>query len=114
MICQTTRIISKTYFPSARKELNFRIGGDEYVKLVLGEINGDMASDCIGKIQKELNIINAEGYRPYPIYVAGGYQMYTSDTIISPDEIMKSADEQMYVNKKIVKEMTGFRPVRKK
>ena len=114
VICQTTRIISKTYFPSARKELNFRIGGDEYVKLVLGEINGDMASDCIGKIQKELNIINTEGYRPYPIYVAGGYQMYTSDTIISPDEIMKSADEQMYVNKKIVKEMTGFRPIRKK
>ena len=40
--------------------------------------------------------------------------MYTADTIMSPDEIMKSADEQMYVNKKIVKEMTGFRPVRKK
>lgn len=114
VICQTTRIISKTYFPTARKEMNFRIGGDEYVKLVLGDITGDMASECINKIQKELNRINAEGKRKYPIYVAGGYQMYTADTIMSPDEIMKSADEQMYVNKKIVKEMTGFRPVRKK
>lgn len=114
VICQTTGIISKTYFPTARKELNFRIGGDEYVKLVLGDITGDMANDCINKIQKELNKINAEGSREYPIYVAGGYQMYTADTIMSPDEIMKSADEQMYVNKKIVKEMTGFRPVRKK
>ena len=114
VICQTTRIISKPYFPTARKEMNFRIGGDEYVKLVLGDITGDMASECINKIQKELNRINAEGKRKYPIYVAGGYQMYTADTIMSPDEIMKSADEQMYVNKKIVKEMTGFRPVRKK
>ncbi|MBQ7863352.1 MAG: GGDEF domain-containing protein [Lachnospiraceae bacterium] len=114
VICQSTRIISKTYFPTARKELNFRIGGDEYVKLVLGDITGDMANDCINQIQKELNKINGDGSRPYPIYVAGGYQLYTSDTIVSPDDIMKSADEQMYVNKKIVKEITGFRPIRKK
>lgn len=114
VICQTTKIISKEYFPTARKEYNFRIGGDEYVKLVLGKITTEMASQCINQVQKELNQINSEGSRPYPIYVAGGYQLYTADTIMSPDEIMKSADEQMYVNKKIVKEVTGFRPIRKK
>lgn len=114
VICQTTRIISKKYFPTARMEIDFRIGGDEYVKLVLGKVSGEMAGECINKIQKELNEVNSEGNRPYPIYVAGGYQLYTSDTIVSPDDIMKSADEQMYVNKKIVKEITGFRPIRKK
>ena len=35
-------------------------------------------------------------------------------TILSPDDLMKSADEQMYVNKKILKESTGFNPIRKK
>lgn len=114
VICQTARIISKQYFPTARKEYNFRIGGDEYVKLVLGKINGEMAGKCIDSIHAELDKLNEEGGRAYPIYVAGGFQMYTADTIMSPDEIMKFADEQMYINKEIVKEKTGFRPKRKK
>lgn len=114
VICQTARIISKRYFPDARKEYNFRIGGDEYVKLVLGKVTGAMAGECIDRIHSELDTLNADGSREYPIYVAGGFQLYTADNIKSPDEIMKSADEQMYVNKEIVKEQTGFRPVRKK
>lgn len=114
VICQTSKVISKSYFPTARKELNFRIGGDEYVKLVLGKISEEMAKKCIDTIHEELDIINSTGNREYPIYVAGGFQLYTSDTILSPDDIMKSADAQMYVNKEIVKEKTGFRPVRKK
>lgn len=114
VICQSARIISKQYFPEARKEFNFRIGGDEYVKLVLGNITGEMAGKCIDRIHQELDKLNAEGKKEYPIYLAGGFQLYTSDTVLSPDEIMKSADEQMYVNKEIVKEKTGFRPIRKK
>lgn len=114
VICQTARIISKRYFPEARKEYNFRIGGDEYVKLVLGKINGEMAGQCIDKIHDALDKLNKTGGREYPIYVAGGFQLYTADTIMSPDEIMKHADEQMYVNKEILKETTGFRPQRKK
>lgn len=114
VICQTARIISKRYFPNARKEVNFRIGGDEYVKLVLGNVTGVMAGSCIDKIHEELDKLNSDDRREYPIYVAGGVQLYTADTILSPDEIMKSADEQMYINKEIVKEKTGFRPLRKK
>lgn len=114
VICQTACIMSKKYFPSARKELNFRIGGDEYVKLVLGKVTEQMAQQCISGIHAELHKLNNEGGREYPIYVAGGYQLYTADTITSPDDIMKSADQQMYVNKELLKEETGFRPKRKK
>ena len=114
VICQTARVMSKKYFSTARKELNFRIGGDEYVKLVLGNVTEEMARQCISNIHADLQKINDEGGREYPIYVAGGYQLYTADTITSPDEIMKSADEQMYVNKEILKNKTGFRPKRKK
>lgn len=114
VICQTARIISKPYFPEARRECNFRIGGDEYVKLVLGKITEDMAIRCIDGIHAELDKLNKEGGRPYPIYVAIGYHLYTSETITSPDEIMKSADLQMYDNKEILKQETGFRPQRKK
>ncbi len=112
VISQTARAISKTYFPSARKEVNFRIGGDEYVKLVVGHINSEMAENCISSISEELDKINAEGTREYKIYVAGGFQLYTSDTIMSPDDIMKAADTQMYINKEHVKETTGFCPKR--
>lgn len=114
VICQTAKVISKQFFPSARKELNFRIGGDEYVKLVLGNITGQMARKCIAEIHDALDKINQEGGREYPIYVAGGFQLYTLDTILSPDDIMKFADEQMYINKEILKNKTGFRPTRKK
>ena len=114
VICQSANIISKRYFPEARKEYNFRIGGDEYVKLVLGNISGEMAGKCIDQIHKELDKLNMECAREYPIYLAGGFQLYTSETILSPDDIMKYADEQMYINKEMVKEKTGFRPIRKK
>ena len=114
VICQTARIMSKNYFPEARKELNFRIGGDEYVKLVLGSVTETMAERCIQGIHEELNRLNASGGREYPIYVAGGYQIYNAGTIMSPDEIMKAADQQMYDNKELLKDQTGFRPVRKK
>ena len=114
VICQSANVISKRYFPEARKELNFRIGGDEYVKLVLGKVNSTMARQCIANIQAALEKINQEGGREYPIYVAGGFQLYKADTILSPDDIMKFADEQMYINKEILKNKTGFRPQRKK
>ena len=114
VICQSAKTISKQYFPNARKEYNFRIGGDEYVKLVVGNISGEMAGKCIDSIHEELDKINTQTKRDYPIYLAGGFQLYTADTILSPDDLMKSADEQMYVNKKILKESTGFNPIRKK
>ena len=114
VICQTARIMSQKYFEGARKELNFRIGGDEYVKLVLGKVTEQMASQCIDRIHAELEVLNQEGSRPYPIYVAGGYHLYTAETITSPDDIMKTADQQMYDNKELLKKETGFRPQRKK
>lgn len=114
VICQTARVISQRFFPEARKEVNFRIGGDEYVKLVLGKVNGQMARKCISEIHATLDKLNQEGKREYPIYVAGGFQLYTVDTVLSPDDIMKFADEQMYINKEILKNKTGFRPIRKK
>ena len=114
VICQTARIISQKYFPETRKELNFRIGGDEYVKLVLGKNTKSRMDQFVKDIYKKFDDLNEEKSRPYPIYVAVGYHLYTKDTITSPDEIMKSADEQMYVNKEILKKETGFRPQRKK
>ena len=114
VICQSAKVISERYFPDARKEINFRIGGDEYVKLVLGNVTGELAGRCIDSIHAKLDEINSEGSREYPIYLAGGFQLYTADTVMSPDDIMKYADEQMYINKEIIKEKTGFRPVRKK
>ena len=72
-----------------------------------------MVRKCIAQIQEELEKINREGGRKYPIYVAGGFQLYTVDTILSADDIMKFADEQMYINKEILKNKTGFRPTRK-
>ena len=113
VICVSTQVMSRRYFPNARLEHNFRVGGDEYVKVVVGEIEEDDAQGCMNKIQETLDEINA-GFRRYPIYLAGGYMMYNYKNIPSPDKIMTLADEKMYENKERMKDATGFRPERKK
>ena len=113
VICVSTQVMSKRYFPNARLEHNFRVGGDEYVKVVVGEIEEEDAKDCMDKIQETLDEINA-GFRRYPIYLAGGYMLYTKKNITSPDKMMTLVDQKMYEHKERIKESTGFRPERKK
>lgn len=113
VICVSTQVMSRRYFPNAREELNFRVGGDEYVKVVVGEIEEEDAQACMDKIQETLEEINA-GFRRYPIYLAGGYMLYNQRNITSPDKMMTLVDQKMYEHKERMKEETGFRPERKK
>ncbi|MBE5950249.1 MAG: GGDEF domain-containing protein [Lachnospiraceae bacterium] len=98
----SAEIVSRRYFPGAREEKNFRIGGDEYVKLVVGEVTEDDASLCIRKIQELLKIKAAE--KGFPVQLAGGYELCTKNNMPTTDMLLSKVDKQMYTNKQFLKE----------
>ncbi len=112
VICKSAEIISKTYFPLARVEKNFRIGGDEYVKLAAGELNETMVKVCVSNMRDQLEEFNQRKEKEYPLHLAIGYSLYSLEEIISPDQIMKEVDARMYENKQLLKKTTGFDPKR--
>ncbi len=112
VICKSAEIISKSYFPQARMEKNFRIGGDEYVKLVVGELDETTVEACVEDIRGQLDEFNGEKGKEYPLHLAIGYSLYSPEKIVSPDQIMKEVDVRMYENKQRLKEATGFDPKR--
>lgn len=108
----SAEILSKSYFDSER-ELNFRIGGDEYVKLVAGKLSRQQAEACIASIRRQVERINASQECAYPLYLAIGFRIYKKSEIESVDQIMKEADALMYHDKQRLKRVSGFDPVRK-
>lgn len=113
VICFSTKILAQRYFGEGITELNFRIGGDEYVKLAYGRITDEMVQECVESIRRQLKEANEEKSRPYPIYLALGYRLYSKSEIESKDQIMKEADARMYENKLALKKVSGFHPERK-
>ncbi len=97
----SAEIVSKRYFSGAREEKNFRIGGDEYVKLVIGEVGENEAEECIAIIQKRLLVKAAE--KGYPIQLAGGYKLHTKENMPTTDTLLSEVDKRMYQNKQFLK-----------
>lgn len=102
VIRTSAEIISQRYFPAAREEKNFRIGGDEYVKLVVGEVTEEDAKRCILMIQDELQQKADE--KGFPVQLAGGYELCTKNHMPTTDILLSKVDKQMYSNKQFLKE----------
>lgn len=95
-------IVSKRYFPGAREEKNFRIGGDEYVKLVIGEVGESDAQICIDIIQRKL--LEKANEKGFPIQLAGGFKLCTKKNMPTTDALLSEVDRRMYQNKQFLKE----------
>lgn len=113
VICLSARILSKKYFSESVREMNFRIGGDEYVKLAAGRFTDGEAGECAEGIRRQVEAENARRQGCAPFYLAIGFCVYGKDAIVSPDHMMTEVDARMYRNKQELKEASGFNPVRK-
>ena len=51
-ICTAGKAISYSTCPKALKERNFRMGGDEYLKIIVGDISGEDVEECIKEVNK--------------------------------------------------------------
>lgn len=113
VICLSAAILSKKYFGEDVREMNFRIGGDEYVKLAIGRFTGESVEACVAGIRAQAESINSSHERKYPLYLAIGYRVYEKTEISSLDQVMTEVDALMYRDKQQIKKTSGFDPIRK-
>jgi len=92
-------ILKKTAVPCAVLEKNFRIGGDEFVKIAIG----DFSEKCVAKFKETLYEAAAEHTRnsdkPYVIQMSLGYCMGKVDTTEELESFLSKADAAMYDEK---------------
>ncbi len=110
----------KTIYTSARalslkfegedvyEERNFRIGGDEFVKIVIGKISKEEIEGHIKKVRNYLDDFNASSGLPYPVYLSMGYESRIPTSADTVDGILSVADQYLFRNKKLLKKETGF------
>ncbi|MDE7325033.1 MAG: GGDEF domain-containing protein, partial [Lachnospiraceae bacterium] len=113
VICLSTRILLRTSIKGALREYNFRVGGDEYVKLAVGHFCTEGIGECVSSIRAQTQKINDSKERDYPLHLAIGYQVYKKEEISSIDQVMTEVDALMYQDKQRIKKTSGFNPLRK-
>ncbi|MDE7298680.1 MAG: substrate-binding domain-containing protein [Lachnospiraceae bacterium] len=108
----SAHILAKKYFDASVRELNFRIGGDEYVKLAVGRFTDEEAEQCVSGIRRRVEAENARRRNSALIDLAIGYCVYERGTMGSLDQMMTEVDARMYRNKQEMKAAFGFAPTR--
>ena len=79
-----------------------RLGGDEFLIIFEG-LNESKSEETWGRIIKEYNEINDTEKRKYIISVSHGIEVFNCDSNQFIDEIVNSADEKMYNEKREIK-----------
>ena len=79
-----------------------RIGGDEFVVFQMGSTE-DTSEKLTERLQKNLDIHNAETGRKYKLSISAGIVRCDSDCTYSLDELLTQADKLMY-ERKMLKE----------
>lgn len=104
--------MSTTSVNGAIREANFRIGGDEYIKIAYGHFDSESVNECLKKIRDFLSYYNKTAGKPFPVYISLGVCMRENCDITSIDEMLSVADKNMFADKKRVRKETGFDPKR--
>ena len=84
------------------------MGGDEYLKIIVGDISSEDVEECIKEVNKYLAKRNNRSDVKYPVIVSMGYAIDDADKIESLNEFIITADERMIKNKIEVKKKTGI------
>lgn len=84
----------------------YRIGGDEYTVVSDKEFPEPELERLCGEFQDRIRLRNTSphGDRPYPLYIASGYDIIGAGTESAMDTF-NSADAKMYANKQKLKEI---------
>lgn len=95
-LIDTARIIRHTFRDS---DIIARLGGDEFAVLAIdaADLNPDAFSQ---RLQQHINAFNEKGSRQYNLAMSRGSAIYDPESPVSLDQLMSSADEMMYAQKK--------------
>lgn len=108
----SSKMLSGCHMYDVERELDFRIGGDEFVKVVIGDITQEKIDKFKKELREDMDSYNASSHKEYPIYLSVGECVRSYDENINLDEILFVADKKMYSDKQRLKDETGFRPER--
>lgn len=112
IICLSARTFAGCTIADAEQEKTFRIGGDEYVKIAVGNFTDEQIDMCEKEVWAQLENYNQHAKKPYPVYLSMGHCVREGEELTTFDEIMIEADLTMYRNKLELKQKTGFNPQR--
>ena len=107
--------ISECKIPGAVCENNFRIGGDEYVKVAYGHITEQDIDEFRRSLEQYLTNYNNTSGKPYKVYIPIGAKLCRSgephgSESRNPDTLLSEADKLMYSEKVRIKTELGIDP----
>ncbi|MCC8043274.1 MAG: GGDEF domain-containing protein [Oscillospiraceae bacterium] len=105
--------VSSNVINGSVKTENYRIGGDEFVKIASGHFTDKDIEEYCDSVRKFLTNYNHNSGKPYPVYISMGVCRRKPNEINGIDELISAADKAMFENKLKVKKETGFDPKRK-
>lgn len=93
------KFIADTKIPNADEELNFRIGGDEFVKIILGDFDDEKLKCAENELLEKLSELNRTSQKPFDVHASIGVCTRKVCDISSISEMLSVADNNMYENK---------------
>ncbi len=102
--------MARTWIGGASCEKNFRIGGDEFVKVAYGDFSAETINEFRGALNDYLDLCSKN--KPYPIYMPLGFCLCEADEEFDGEKMLSVADKHMYIDKERLKKETGFDPKR--
>lgn len=97
-VLQTIASVLRTCFRSG--DIVARLGGDEFVAMLV-DTPAESIEALREKIDAALEEVNALGVCPCPIGMSFGYAAYHPGTPSTLDELLRSADETLYEEKRV-------------
>lgn len=113
LIKSAGRAISGTHIGGSCIEKNFRIGGDEFVKVVFGDIAQEDIDRFRAELSAQMEHVNSTSGKPYPMFISVGECLCPRGSSADCDRMLFDADVAMYADKVRLKRATGFDPKRK-
>lgn len=92
-------IIKDTVFSDALEEKNFRIGGDEFVKIAVGDFTEESIKQFKDRLYEAADIYTKNSGKPYITQLSLGCYIGKADSVEDIDSFLSKADEAMYQEK---------------
>ena len=101
------KALSSVKCDNCDREENFRMGGDEFIKVIIGSVSDCDLDKCIADISEVLEKHNSAGGE-YPVILSMGSAIGNAEETGSVYDLVTPADKKMLINKAETKKKSGF------
>jgi diguanylate cyclase (GGDEF)-like protein len=77
-----------------------RLGGDEFVVLAVDNAGHENVRTILQRLQDKMDLLNASERAPYELTISLGAAHFGPDRLVSLEEMLASADQLMYEQKR--------------